>query len=120
MLRDHHSSFRQGKKCWVRRVAQFLRSVVLGIDISFDQQIDEAEVLKALSPSYDKVWDGLCRLPWQAPDRATLAAYFAWFDSGAWLRIIFDGFCMFLATVGFAVVNHLKLILHPPDPEISE
>ena len=99
MLRDSHSSFRQGKKCWVGRVAQFLRTVGLGIDVNFDQQIDEAEVLKALCASYDKVWDGLCRLPRQAMDKAKLATYFAWCDSGAWLRRPAYLFFDFSATV---------------------
>ena len=79
----------------------------LGIGVYFDQQVDKAEVLRALCASYDKVWDGLCRLPLlprQAPDKAKLAAYFAWCDFSAWLRrptyLVFDfsaaATCMFL------------------------
>ena len=48
--------------------------------------IDEDIALASLCRAYDTVWDGLCRYPRQAPDRARLATYFAWFDSGSWLR----------------------------------
>ena len=66
-------------------VAKFLRNVGYHSVPGSHAFIDEAVALRALCDRYDRVWDGLCRAPREAPDRAKLATYFAWFDPGAWL-----------------------------------
>ena len=99
MLGDSHSSFQEGQTCWASQVAQFLRNSGYQVNANCHAFIDEAGALKALCTMYDRVWDGLCRLPREAPDRARLASYFAWFDSGAWLRRPSYLFFDFSATV---------------------
>ena len=86
MLNDSQRSSQEGRSCWAGQVAQFQRNVGYQATEGSHEFIDEARVLEALRAVYDKVWDGLCRLPREAPDRARLASYLAWFDSGRWLR----------------------------------
>ena len=85
MLADSQSSFFEGGKCWAGEVAHFLRNVGYQVDAACPDFIDEEGALRALCTQYDGVWGGLCRYPRQAPDRARLATYFAWFDFGLWL-----------------------------------
>ena len=86
MLSDSQSSFQEGRTCWAGQVAQFLRNVGFQFSLDCHNIIDEEGALQALCAKYYEVWDGLCRLPREAPDRAKLTTYFAWFDSGSWLR----------------------------------
>ena len=86
MLSDSQSSSQEGRNCWAGQVQKFLHNAAYQLSQNCHDFIDEAGALKALRTAYDKVWDGLCRLPRQAADRARLASYFAWFDSGDWLR----------------------------------
>ena len=65
-------------------------------------------MLKALCASDDKAWDGLCRLPRQAPNRVKLATYFAWCDSGVWLRRPSYLFFGFLAAATYAIPIYIS------------
>ena len=87
MLHDLCQSDREGRKCWAWELGKFLRNIRSEY-CSRGQQafVDEYAALSSLCKAYDSVWDGLCRHPWQARDRTMMAAYFAWFDSGSWLR----------------------------------
>lgn len=85
MLQDSQRSARAGKPCWAAHVYHFLGN--LGIDYrSCHDGIDERVVMTALCERYDRVWDGLCQLPREAPDRARLPTYSSWFDSGSSFR----------------------------------
>ena len=86
MLMDSFRSSQEGRKCWAGDLDKFLRNVGGALQLNSQSVVDESAVLALLCRAYDKVWDGLCRHPRQAPDRAKLATYFAWFDSGSWLR----------------------------------
>ena len=86
MLMDSLQSCREGRKCWAGDLDKFLQNVGSTMHCDSGPMLDEPAVLASLCRAYDTVWDGLCRQPRQAPDRAKLATYFAWFDSGSWLR----------------------------------
>ena len=85
MLSDTQVSSREGRSCWAGEITKFLGNVRYQPHPDSHAFIDEQAALTGLCSQYDKVWDGLCRLPRQAPDRAKLATYFAWFDPGSWL-----------------------------------
>ena len=115
MLQDSCQSSCAGKKCWAGEVDKFLGNV--GCDaLSGQAPLDEDNVLAALCRVYDQVWDGLCRYPRQAPDRAKLATYFAWFDSGAWLR---RPKYMFLDLPASATCTYLRFRLGTHDLQVE-
>ena len=86
MMQDSFQSSHEGRKCWAGDVDKFLQNVGSTLPHAGEYVIDEHAVLDSLCQAYDTVWDGLCPHPRQALDRAKLATYFAWFDSGSWLR----------------------------------
>ena len=86
MLHDSCASYSEGRKCWVGDLGRFLQNVGMSLEPGNQPFVDENRALDALCRAYDTVWEGLCPRPRQAQDRAKLATYFAWFDSGSWLR----------------------------------
>ena len=70
-------------------MARILRNIISAYNEHGQQTfVDEQATLSSLCQAYDTVWDGSCRRPRQAHDRTkmAIATYFAWFDSGSWLR----------------------------------
>ena len=86
MMQDSFESSHEGKKCWAGDLARFLQNLGSTVQPGSQYTVNEQAVLASLCQAYDSVWDGLCRQPRQAPDRAKMATYFAWFDSGSWLQ----------------------------------
>ena len=86
MMQDSFESSHEGKKCWAGDLERFLQNLGSTVQPGSQYTVNEQAVLASLCQAYDSVWDGLCRQPRQAPDRAKLATYFAWFDSGSWLQ----------------------------------
>ena len=88
MLLDSRQRAREGGSCWFGDIQKFVQNVGCSLDVQDGGHalLHEQALMAGLCKSYDAVWDNLCPYPRQALERAKLATYFAWFDSGAWLR----------------------------------
>lgn len=73
MMQDSFESSHAGKKCWAGDLEKFLRNLSNAVQPGSQYTVNEQAVLASLCQAYDSVWDGFCRQPRQAPERAKLA-----------------------------------------------